>query len=307
MTSLSKARSRETNEIITPEEADALYLERKIRDKREFECIGYGCGAKITCANLDKPKKHRRRAPYFRTVESHANSCDIYELKNINTIDRGKLEVTHVEQAKSDELPDQLYLIRPKSHLTESRQSNEHGGIEIARHQPSETVIDETVISPINMYHLGSLVAKHELLRKKRLLEERQVVVDGRIFTYGALFKRVTKQEFKDYEHLRKSKYVYWGRVHSIKETREGSVKITFHGSARFMTAPSAVSVFIKRETLDEYRFRKPLKESILHSLGSEGVSMNLYIYGAPDQNANDRVYLNFNADNLDLVEIKEI
>lgn len=74
---LEKARSLELSRDITAEEADNFFLDGTVTSKHLFECPEVKCHAQVTCANLDKPKRLRKRDPYFKFVSEHSKNCRI--------------------------------------------------------------------------------------------------------------------------------------------------------------------------------------------------------------------------------------
>lgn len=72
---LLSAYSLDLREIITADQADRGYGEGKIKSKFSFECPDENCHAQVTCANLDRPKRLRKRDPYYRFVEEHDDQC----------------------------------------------------------------------------------------------------------------------------------------------------------------------------------------------------------------------------------------
>ncbi|MBQ0213079.1 hypothetical protein KAH51_06330 [Proteus vulgaris] len=71
------AKSLELNRDITAEDADKLFSENRITSKHLFECTEPDCHAQVTCANLDKPSRLRKRVPYFKFVSEHSDACKI--------------------------------------------------------------------------------------------------------------------------------------------------------------------------------------------------------------------------------------
>lgn len=71
------AKSLELNKSISAEEADKLFSDRIITSKHLFECSELDCHAQVTCANLDKPFRLRKRVPYFKFVSEHSNTCKV--------------------------------------------------------------------------------------------------------------------------------------------------------------------------------------------------------------------------------------
>lgn len=80
---LEKALALEIDKEITAAEADQKYSNGELTSKFMFECPDDKCDAPVTCANLNKPKKDRRRDPYYKVVGIHSEDCDIgKDIKN---------------------------------------------------------------------------------------------------------------------------------------------------------------------------------------------------------------------------------
>ena len=72
---LEQAYSLELGKDITADEADKFFTEGALTSKHLFECPEQGCNAQVTCANLDRPKRLRKRDPYFKFVSEHSSTC----------------------------------------------------------------------------------------------------------------------------------------------------------------------------------------------------------------------------------------
>lgn len=86
---LNKAFSEEIETSITAEEADQQYAKGAIQSKFLFQCPDDNCDAPVTCANLDKPEKKRKRDPYYKIVGEHRPvytlAKDIHHQKKTST------------------------------------------------------------------------------------------------------------------------------------------------------------------------------------------------------------------------------
>lgn len=304
LTSLSKAKSLECGEILTPELAESYYQMGLIFDKRKFVCIGKGCSSRITCANMDNPK--RKLDPYFRTVEEHSKSCDIYETKYKNTVDLGDFSHVPSEQSKDPNRPDEFILVRPKSHFFEERALPNIEGVETVTVIKGKQTGQIDHYSPSSLYHLGSLVAKYNKFERVNLHKKRTVAIGENKYLYSALFKRLKKQHFDSYEIVSQRRRVYWGHISSVDLQSNGDVRFTLTDVSRFKTAPATVSVFIKKFILDNYQYKRPIRDAIIDSIGTIQDDLYIYVYGIPSLEVKDRVFLNFRPSNLDLVEIQK-
>ncbi len=74
---IERAYSIELGKDITAEEADKLFAEKIVASKHLFKCPEKNCLAQVTCANLDRPKRLRKRDPYFKFVSEHSPGCQL--------------------------------------------------------------------------------------------------------------------------------------------------------------------------------------------------------------------------------------
>lgn len=88
--SLEYAYSPDLKLEINSAQADIAFEEGKITSQKNFLCPE--CGIAVTCANLEKPKKDRKRDPYFKSVEDHKLDCE-----------KGNNEKTRKSQNKTEE------------------------------------------------------------------------------------------------------------------------------------------------------------------------------------------------------------
>ncbi|WP_230655662.1 hypothetical protein [Psychrobacter sp. I-STPA10] len=73
--SLITAFSLDLNKNIQSTEADFAFQKGLISSQKNFRCSTEDCRIAVTCANLEKPKKDRKVAPYFKSTENHISSC----------------------------------------------------------------------------------------------------------------------------------------------------------------------------------------------------------------------------------------
>ncbi|RSC23029.1 hypothetical protein [Acinetobacter sp. FDAARGOS_515] len=90
MVTITLAKSLETGQIVTTAEADRQRELGNIKSKYLFECIDDHCDAQITCANLLKEVKKRKKDPYFIYVGDHDKKCK--EKEKIEILEREQQE-----------------------------------------------------------------------------------------------------------------------------------------------------------------------------------------------------------------------
>ena len=90
MVTITLAKSLEIGQIVTTAEADHQRELGNIKSKYAFECIDEKCDAQITCANLLKEVKERKKDPYFIYVGEHSDECK--EKEKIEILEREQQE-----------------------------------------------------------------------------------------------------------------------------------------------------------------------------------------------------------------------
>jgi hypothetical protein len=306
VSSLSKALSLETGESLTAEEASRLFIQRTISDKRKFICIDENCSALITCANMDKPSDKRKVDPYFRTVEEHSAECQIYKTEYQNTVDLGS-EGETTEQNKDKYEPDTLFISRPNNHFIEKRATPNHEGIEIVTRKSSNQSGNEINLSGSNFYHIGHVISRYHTYKSESLLYKRYLSSEDKLRTYGELFKHLKFQSFTDYAEIPTKKSIYWGTILKVFKLSNGDIKIDLVDKAKFKTAPVYISIFIKKNDYEAYRFKRPIKQSIHNLINRFGNRYKIYVYCAPHLEVKNKVFINFRPTSLDLLEVTEI
>ena len=81
MAKIEVAYSLEIEEYVGAIEANELWIEGKLKDKKAFICAGKDCYAGITCKNMDTYASDRKMIPHFIMSQQdnmHSESCEIY-------------------------------------------------------------------------------------------------------------------------------------------------------------------------------------------------------------------------------------
>lgn len=91
---LEQAYNLELGKNMTAEEADKLFSSGTITSKHFFECPEDNCNAQVTCANLDRPRRLRKRDPYFKFVSEHSPGCSLEA--------ESDEDIRHVKTAQED-------------------------------------------------------------------------------------------------------------------------------------------------------------------------------------------------------------
>ena len=79
MAKIEMAFSLEINDSVDAIEANELWMEGVLKDKKAFICVGKNCSAGITCKNMDTFATDRKRIPHFimsQHENMHSDSCE---------------------------------------------------------------------------------------------------------------------------------------------------------------------------------------------------------------------------------------
>ena len=82
MAKIETAFSLEINDFVDAIEANELWMEGVLKDKKAFICVGENCYAGITCKNMDTFASDRKRIPHFimsQHENMHSNSCEVFK------------------------------------------------------------------------------------------------------------------------------------------------------------------------------------------------------------------------------------
>lgn len=75
------AFSLEINRFVDAIEANELWMEGELKDKKAFICVGENCYAGITCKNMDTFASDRKWIPHFimsQHENRHSDSCEVF-------------------------------------------------------------------------------------------------------------------------------------------------------------------------------------------------------------------------------------
>ncbi|MDD7643203.1 MAG: hypothetical protein PUK75_12170 [bacterium] len=81
MAKIEMAFSLEINDSVDAIEANELWMEGVLKDKKAFICVGKNCSAGITCKNMDTFATDRKRIPHFimsQHENMHSDSCEVF-------------------------------------------------------------------------------------------------------------------------------------------------------------------------------------------------------------------------------------
>lgn len=303
MASLDEAISTECDVLVDTELAYDLFWAGLITDKKAFRCPGEGCGAQITCANLDKDRQDMRQCLNFRCYSGHTDQCDA-------TVDAeqksgaGSASCNDDQPiAKNESIPDEFMLKRPVDQFAFRRDEKKSpfgmsvkSDVKNRRGKPAHR-------SRSKYYSVRSLVSKYIRYRKEESAGEHRVAIGQNELTYAELFKGVYKQAI---EKIPDRKFVYWGIAFIDFLEQKRCYKISFAETLFCDGEFLRPSFFIHESVIDKY----PIKALVIKRLKNV-VSQNdrrafVFIYSKPYAVEKEgRKYINFEFENLDHVEVR--
>lgn len=300
------AYSLELNRVMDALEANELWLEGKLKDKRNFECIDQNCHAGITCRNMDTYINNRKMLPNFimsSRENNHDINCQIYkeyeeQFKKNNKQKKG-------EKAKTIGKRACFHMIRPENHKLIQHIDNSNG---ILSTKNKKEKIEKKYISSenrkSNYYWLYSIITYYLNSYKNGTLHDDKLEIDfgnGKIYNYSLdkLFKRIkTENEFTDTD---KKHYVYCGKG-KIFGRKDGGYDLVFDD--KFVNSSKKVKCIINKNMIEQCTIGRINKIHIFEQMKEK----ESFIYVLGTKNISDKyntVYLNICS--LDNVAISEI
>ena len=306
MAKIETAFSLEINDFVDAIEANELWMEGVLKDKKAFICVGENCYAGITCKNMDTFASDRKRIPHFimsQHENMHSDSCEVFREfveKNINRNNTkkeghkekvGKEICFHMTRPERHRIIEHILPMGQANNLTEIKK-------QMRRKQ------DGSQERKTNYYCLNSLVCSFVNAFRNGTLFEDEVTVEfekKQFYTYklGYLFKRIGRQnEITDKDKYR---YVYFGKG-KVFQKENGDYNIVF--SEAFNGSTKKVKCVLNGKLIEDCRFGKANKLNMLNS----AIGKEKFIYVFATKNISEKyntVYLNVK--NLDCVAVSDI
>lgn len=120
------AYNLEIHRVIDAMEANKLWLDGKLKDKRAFKCIDENCDAGITCKNMDTYADNRKQNPYFimsKRENIHSSNCKVYKELKEKTNKKGETKGERKSQYIGKKVC--FHVERPENHsIIERREAN---------------------------------------------------------------------------------------------------------------------------------------------------------------------------------------
>lgn len=291
--SIELAYSIDLQREVSAEVADLYFREGKIKSKYRFRCVEKNCDAQITCANLDKPKKLRRRDPYFKYVSGHSEECRIGKLT------KERLKTTHYSDLYQDTdeyRTDTVRLDLSSSGPTKNAlgRCDEEEGSKPGGRSGSDS--------------RGS--GKRKIQRQKRLCslvdcytkgEYFDVELPDEIINLKDMFIRINGQDITTfYDDLR----VYFGRAFFNRSKKDNGFVVRFGEKLKYQELSVLPTFFIPDRTLEYSRRAKYTKESLMPLVDKRSKWVYLLSDTSPHKSIHGD-YINFNFSGTEYIEYR--
>ncbi|MBQ4059426.1 MAG: hypothetical protein IJD40_10910 [Lachnospiraceae bacterium] len=307
MAKIELAYSLELGKVLDAMEANELWLEGRLKDKRAFECIDNSCDAKITCKNMDTFADKRKVNPHFimaNRENMHSLFCEVY--KEYEEKD-DKREKNRMECKKNTDIGRRVcfHLERPENHrIIKHKDSIECINNEIEYKEEKKRAVERRKNSQSNYYWLNSLIWYYIRSYKENTTDKDVVEIDfgkGRKYPYplNKLFKRINNEaETTDKD---KNHYVYYGKGR-VYLREDGGYDLVF--SEKFNGSEKRVKCVIGKKMIEGCQYGKASKVNILNA--SRGKERFIYVLSSKNIDKKyDRIYLNI--EKMDCIAISEI
>ncbi|WP_213990074.1 hypothetical protein [Sodalis sp. dw_96] len=289
---LEQALSLSLNREISAEQADRLYAQGILLSKHLFECPGPNCHAQVTCANLDKPRRLRKREPYFKFVSEHAQGCPLEE--------QSDEEFRRIQNSKTD--PEALPFIRedivdldlsaPNKRVTHDILATEKDKDSTKRGKRADKEDDdENSKRRHSRKRLSGLV--EAFIAKENLILN---TVEGNLHLRDFFIKISDKKNLDEYLDEPR---VYFGKAWLY--IKKNYYLVRFDNEMRIGKLKCKPSFFIPERLVDHSDYQRTSRET-LNKIAMAKPLKPLYLFifsELPPVKKNDGDYINFKLDNL--------
>lgn len=306
MAKVELAFNLEINDIVDAMEANELWLEGILHDKRAFKCVYENCDAKITCKNMDTYADNRKVIPHFIMASrenKHNVLCEAYkeydERESIRGKSKNNKETSNIGRNVC------FHMERPENHRVISHiVCGERGQNAQDSKREIKKTSEKRGTRKSNYYWLNSLIGYYINSYKEGTTYQDTVEIDfgkNNKFTYrlSKLFKRIKKEiEITDKD---KNHYVYFGKG-KVFSRKDGGYDLVFY--EKFSDSEKNVKCVISKKLIENCQYGRINKISILEA--AKGKERFIYVLSSKNiNNTYEKVYLNVNS--LDCIAISEI
>lgn len=306
MAKIDIAYSFEIEDVIDAMEANELWLEGVLKNKRAFKCIDKNCDAKITCKNMDTFADERKMNPHFimsNRKNMHSSVCKVY--KEFEEKVSKRMEIK--EEGASQHIGKKVcfHMERPENHriIGHNVINNEKNNV-IDIVEKKKKTRENGKKHNSNYYWLNSLIWYYVEAYKKGTTEQDTVEIDfggNKKYTYSLnrLFRRIKNEN--EITDRNRNHYVYYGKG-IVFLRNDGGYDLVFF--EKFLGSEKRVKCIIKKTALEACIYGKENKMNILKS----AIGKERFIYVLSSKNINEEYNVVFlNIKNLDCVAISKI
>ncbi|KFF70887.1 hypothetical protein [Pectobacterium brasiliense] len=303
--SLDVAYAVEIDDFIDPDRAYELFWSGILTDKKAFICPGENCTAQVTCANLDEESQNMKVVPHFRVYGTHANECEI--IRNIPLKINKVIELIKKQEKISIDhsIVDSFSLVRPDSYYDTDKIVNNSYKNKSDRKKYKLQSMSANLKHTGNLgkiYSVRSIVSRYLRYYNDGSVDRRKINVSGKDFSYKEFLRGIYNQPIDD---LSDYPVVYYGWAYIDKY--EKAYRVKFKKKILVEEKEVSVSFFIPTKLIDNYPIKKLVVKRIQKISKQSKPTAFVFIYAKPKvvkSKTNDMIYINFNVDNLDFIDI---
>lgn len=310
MARIETAFSLELNEIVDAIQANELWIDGILKDKRAFVCSDENCNAGITCKNMDTFADDRKVNPHFimsKLENMHSDDCEVYQEYILKSTKKGKMLSPEDLLKEHPEKKVCFHVERPEKHREidkEAKKDKTKDKVIHAAAGESAKAKKGGANHDSNYYWLNSLIWYYVDSYKNGRTKQDKIEIDfgnDKKYDYqlNSLFKRIKNEKEKTEKD--RNNYVYFG-MGRVFERKDGGYSIVF--SEKFGGSTKKVTCVIKKEALDACQYGKANKLSILKSAMDK--ERMIYVLSSKVINKQyETVFLNVK--NMDCIAISEV
>lgn len=292
------AYSTEFGDIVDSEKAYELFWEGHISNPKSFQCSGLNCEANATCVNLQKKIQEMKQGVHFRVIGDHSDKCSY---KNEQILSQSQLKSIVTPNAHKDEILDYFHLNRPENYYDKKKTDLINISETKQRFWKSDTNSDsKRKYSPRNYYSISPIVTKF-LSSQVKVDRIKIRLKNNRDISYNQFFNKVSESIF---ENTSKYPRIYFGEA-TVRKVKGENIVLFFKEGMAIDDSDSRLttSIFISKKIIDNTE-NSIWKRKLKVIMDNIGTSLNVFIYNKPIKNQD---YINFQASNLDFLDIRKI
>jgi len=298
MVKIDEAYSLDCEEIVDAEKAHELYWDGKIKDKRNFECLG--CTLKITGANIDKDYSEMKNTPHFRAYGEHDKDCS-YVIKHKNELVKTKKDKQKSRDFLNENL-DTFHINRPNNHAIQRNTINKNSNKDMEYKNTIKDKVKQEFYNnkkrSYNYYSIRPIVSKFLNYSKYNELDNKSIIISGYKVSYEEMFMDL---QYLNLNTLSKYKRILFGegKIYRSK-AKKGDYLIYFN--SKYNQLGKQIMLYIKADKIEKsYNSLKWI--NILEDLCNKQDKILFFAYGKiehSDKYKNIQVSQLSNLDSLD-------